>query len=290
MVERGPPRRGPAAGSPSTRCWCRSPRGSFERGRGGGPPRPSCARSAGGRPPPVGRDLSTGLAAGGRRLRPCGSPRLRSHHARVLPPPLPHPVLAARRGGPDRPADRARGGDGAPGGRDHGPRESARRPGVLHQGPARRRAADHRVRVLRHAERHDRQGRPDALPPGAAGQEPDRVQEPDQALVDELHRRVLLQAADRPRRAQAVQRGARRDDVLLAGRGPADHPEKGRGRGRGGLPRLPRHLRRRLLHRGPGPRHPRPADVQRGPDEVGRQVRRPSGGEQRRPLRGPARR
>ena len=171
--------------------------------------------------------------------------------------------------------------------RHHGPRESVRRPRVLHQGAGRWRAAHHRVRVLPHAERDGGQERPHALPPGAAGEGPDGLPQPHQAGVAGEHRRVLLQAAHRPGDAEAVQRGARRDDVLPAGRGAPDDPQEGRGRGAQGVRGLPRHLRRRLLRGGPGPQHPGAAQVQRSPAAVGGGVRRDRRGDERRALRLP---
>ena len=214
-----------------------------------------------------------------------GSPPSRPPDARVLPPPLPHAILAAGRGRSDRQARWPRGRAGTPGRRDHRPRESVRRPRVLYEGEKGRRPAHHRVRVLRHGLGHGRQDRPRAVPPGPAGEDAGGVQEPHPALVAELHRRVLLQAPDRPRHAPPARRRARRDDVLLAGRGAADDPQKGRGRSAQSLRGLPRHLRRRLLRRGPGPRHPRPADLQRRPHALGRRVRRHRRRLERRPLR-----
>ena len=163
-------------------------------------------------------------------------------------------------------------------------------PELYTKAQARRRPAHRRVRVLRHALRHGRHPGPDALPPGAPGEEPGGLPEPHRALVAELHRRVLLQAPRRPRDAPPAQRGLGRDHVLPPGRGPPDDPEARRGRGAARVRGLPRHVRRRLLHRGPGPRDPRPADVQRRPHAVGRGVRRDRRGHERRPLRGPGRR
>ena len=73
------------------------------------------------------------------------------------------------------------------------------------------RPAHHRLRVLRHAERDGRHERPHALPPGPAREERGGLPQPHQALVAELHRRLLLQAAHRPRHApRATAKGSSR--------------------------------------------------------------------------------
>ena len=82
-----------------------------------------------------------------------------------------------------------------------GPRQSARRLGVLQEGQGRRHQAHHRLRSLHCARQPDRESRQQhegsQLPPDAAVPEPHRVQEPAQDGFGGLPRRLLLQAADR---------------------------------------------------------------------------------------------
>ena len=56
-------------------------------------------------------------------------------------------------------------------------------------------------------------------PPGAAGRDRRRLQEPDQAGVGRLHRRVLLPAAHRQGAAGAAREGPHRPEQLPQGRG-----------------------------------------------------------------------
>ena len=67
--------------------------------------------------------------------------------------------------------------------------------------------------------RQERHARRDGEPPGAAGRDRRGLQEPDQAGLVGLHRRLLLQAAHRQGAAGAARRGPDRPEQLPQGRG-----------------------------------------------------------------------
>ena len=186
---------------------------------------------------------------------------------RLHPPPRPHRVQPARRSRADHRAGRygstARHGfDG-----DHRPRRPLRRGRLLPGGAVQGDQADHRRRDLRRPPVDDRQGgqgRRPALPPDPPRPGPGRLPEPVPARHGRPHRRLLLQAADRPRAPGALQRGPDRAVVVPQRR----DPQGARGRGLGARPeprrRVRRHLRQGpLLSRAPGPRDAGPASPQR---------------------------
>jgi len=186
------------------------------------------------------------------RLRPP------SHALRVQPPRRPRTDHGAGRRGerqglrqprPDRPWRALRLGRISPGGGEQG-----------HQ-------ADHRRRDVHRSPVHDRQGgqgRRPAVPPRAPGDERDRLSQPVPPRHRRAHRRLLLQAADRPGAPRAAQRGPRRA-VGLPQRRDLARP---RGRRLGPRPQRRRRVRRDLrrgplLPRAPGPRPAGAAAAQR---------------------------
>ena len=142
-------------------------------------------------------------------------------------------------------------------------------------------------------DRRDRTGHPgrDRQPPGPAGRERGRLQEPDRAGLVGLHRGLLLQAAHRQGAARPARRGPDRPQQLPEGRGRQRDPHRARqaGDGRGG--QLPRHPRRRqLLPRDAVPGHRRAAGRQHRAAADRPRPRPAAGLHQRRPLPAPARR
>ena len=186
---------------------------------------------------------------------------------RLHAPPRPLRVQPARRSRPDHRAGRHGGPAGHGFDGDHRPRRALRRGRLLPGGADQGHQADHRRRDLRRPPVDDRQGgqgRRPALPPDPAGPGPGRLPEPVPARHRRPHRRLLLQAADRPRAPRALQRGPDRAVVVPQRR----DPQGARGRGLGARPeprrRVRRHLRQGpLLPRAPGPRDAGPAPAQR---------------------------
>ncbi len=227
----------------------------------------------------------------------------------VHPPPHPHRVLDARRGGAgERP--RAGGGRGrAARPRDHRPRQHVRGPRLLRRLPQGRHQPGHRHRGLhgrrvapraagaagqggRHRRRH-RRGREALLPPDPPGRVERGLPQPAEALVGRLPRGLLLQAPPRLGAAGAPRQGTHRHDGLpRRGRPPGPAGRRpGEGRDAGGAPAG--HLRQgQPLRRGPGPRPARAAQDQPRPGRDRPPHRRPAPGHQRQPLhppRGPRR-
>ena len=214
---------------------------------------------------------------------------------RLHAPPCPLRVQPARRPRADHRARR----HGRPAGHgfdgDHRPRRAVRRGRLLPGGPDEGHQADHRRRDLRRPPVDDRQGgqgRRPALPPDPPRPGPRRLPEPVPARDRRAHRRLLLQAAHRPRPPRPPQRGPHRAVVVPVGR----DPQGARGRGLGARPqprrRVRRHLRQGpLLPRAPGPRHARPAAAQRAAPAARARGRPAAGRHQRPPLRprGPVR-
>ena len=105
--------------------------------------------------------------------------------------------------------------------RHHRPRQPVRGDRVLPRVQGGRHQPDHRLRGVRRPRQPARQeGRPPGrrrLPPDAAGQEHDRVQEPHQAVVDRVPGGLLLQPAHRQGAARSPQRRADLPERLPAG-------------------------------------------------------------------------
>ena len=212
---------------------------------------------------------------------------------RLRPPPPAHrlqpPGRSCAHQGPD-----ALGALGLPrrsGGRHDRPRQHARRGGVLQGGAGGGRQAHPRPRGLRHQRlalreaAHVQHARRRLLPPDPARQGLRRLPEPLQALQPRLPRGLLHEAARRSRAAGRAQRGHHRALGLPRRPDPAGGARHRRRRGRATAAGLPRHLRRRLLHRAAEPRPRRAGPTQPRAEGFRGPLRARHGGDQRRPLR-----
>ena len=227
----------------------------------------------------------------------------------VHPPPHPHRVLDAGRGGAgERPGRGGRGRRPA-GPRDHRPRQHVRGPRLLRGVPQGRHQPDHRHRGLhgrrvppraagpagqgrRHRGRH-RRGREALLPPDPAGRVERGLPQPAQAVVGRLPRGLLLQAPPRLGAARAPRQGPHRHHRVPRRRRPPGPAGRRPGQGRDAGRPPPGHLRPGQPLRGdPGPRAARAAQDQPGPRRDRPPHRRPAARHQRQPLhppRGPRR-
>ena len=223
-----------------------------------------------------------GSTPGRRPPAPADARLTSTNHIGVIhPPPRPHRVLDARRGGPARRAGGQGGGRRAAGDRDHRSRQHVRDAGVLQGVPGPGHQAGHRHRGLhgprppqrapdppgpgRRLRRRHR-GRQEALlPPHPAGRERRRLPQPDPALQQGVPRGLLLQAAPRlgaarraPRRPHRHHRLPRRPRPAVAAAGRrAGRPGEGRPAAGDLRPRQP--LRRAAGPRPAGPARDQPA-------------------------------
>ena len=146
---------------------------------------------------------------------------------------------------------RSRGaGDGDGLRRDNRPRRHVRLCRVLQCLQRRRSQADTRLRGLRRPERTHLPRRQGAEPPHTARRKRRGLLQPHEARLNREHRRLLLQAAHRPRPSRALQQGADMLVGLPRRRDTAAHHER-RHRGRGAARR---HVQR---HNGEGEFLPR---------------------------------
>ena len=141
---------------------------------------------------------------------------------RLHAPPRPLGVQPPRRARPDHGARRCGGPAGHGLARADRPRRPLRRRRLLPGGPDEGHQADHRHRDVRRPPVDDRQGgqgRQPALPPDPPRPGLDGLPEPVPARHRRPPRRLLLQAADRPRPPRAAQRRADRPLGLPRRRG-----------------------------------------------------------------------